>query len=218
LSASESALATEFPGGGLVIDTRPEPETIRSTIEAATRGEAAAGDELIQLLYSELRHVARGLLGRLPPGNTLQPTALVHEAYLRIADREPETWEGRKHFFAAAARAMRDILVDNARRKYALRRGGDRRRVEMDIEPAVIDLPFDDILALNEALERLERSDERKAQIVHLRYFAGLSVDETAALLGISSATVDREWRYVRVWLEREIDGRKQRDRGEPLE
>ncbi len=139
-------------------------------------------------------------LARQPPGQTLQPTALVNEVYLRIAGEGNVTWEGRQHFFFAAARAMRDILVEQARRKAGPKRGGRLMRQELDEACAVLEPPSDDVLAIHEALEELEASDLLKAQIVLLRYFAGLTMVETAALLGLPERTLGRQWRYIRAW------------------
>lgn len=170
-------------------------------------GSLADSEKLLVLVYGELRKLARALMARTPPGNTLQPTALVHEAYLRLVGNVESSWNGRGHFFAAAAQAMRQILVDQARRKASLKRGGGRNRIEgRDVEPS-IEPPVVDILALDEALDRLKRDDPSKAQIVLLRYFAGLSREETAAALGMSVRTLDREWRYIIARLHREVAG-----------
>ncbi len=191
--------------------TEPAVELIHRTVVAATQGDERASSELLPLLYDELRRLARSLMARRGQGQTLQPTALVHEAYLRVAGREHGSWEGRKHFFGAAARAMRDILVEEARRKGAIKRGGGRRRVGLEgtaLEGAALALepPREDMIELDQALCELERHDARKARIVMLRYFAGLSLAETAAVLDVSVATVDREWRYSRAWLLRRFD------------
>ncbi len=188
------------------------PELLRRTFHSARGGDKEAAARLVPLLYDELRALARSLLRRRPPGQTLQPTALVHEAYLRLAGTEDPGWEGKGHFFAAAARAMRDILVDEARRKAAQKRGGDRERVELEGVAASIEPPEEDILALEEALGRLEKGDPRKGQLVTLRYFAGLSMGEAAAVLGVSLSTVEREWRYARAWLYREVRGGGKRE------
>jgi RNA polymerase sigma factor (TIGR02999 family) len=156
---------------------------------------------MLPLVYGELRKLARARLAKVPPGNTLQPTALVHEAYLRLAGSEAEGWKSRGHFFGAAAQAMRQILVDQARRKAAAKHGGDQQRVDADDWELAIEPPAEDILALNQALERLEQRDEHKARIVMLRYFGGLNREETAAALGMSVRTLDREWRYIVAWL-----------------
>jgi RNA polymerase sigma factor (TIGR02999 family) len=141
-----------------------------------------------------------------PPGHTLQPTALVHEAYLRLIGKDGAEWEGRAHFFGAAARAMRDILVESARRKAALKRGGARKRVDVEPEALAVEGPrADDLLALDEALRKLEDEDPRKGRIVDLRFFAGLEMAEIAELLGVSEATVKRDWRYIRARLHKEL-------------
>ena len=140
-------------------------------------------------------------LARQAPGQTLQPTALVHEAYLRIAGDSNVTWEGRKHFFFAAARAMHDILVEQARRKAGPKRGGGRQREELDEACAILEPPSDDVLAIHEALQELRDRDPLKAEIVLLRYFTGLTMDETADVLGVAKRTLDRQWRYIRAWL-----------------
>lgn len=166
------------------------------TLDAAAAGNRKAAAELLPLVYEELRRLARARLGRQPPGATLQPTALVHEAYMKLIGTADPGWDNRAHFFGAAAQAMRNILVDQARRKGAVKRGGHVSRVE-DFEP-VIEPPAEDILALDEALTELEKQDERKARIVMLHYFGGLTLEETAAALKISVPTVQREWRFTR--------------------
>lgn len=159
-------------------------------------GDRFAASELLPLLYDELRAMARARMAILPPGQTLQATALVHEAYMKLVPGTDPGWDGRGHFFAAATRAMRQILVDQARRKGAAKRGADRQRVNIDDVDLALEGPGEDILALNEALDTLEREDERKAEIVMLRQFAGLQREEIASALGISARTVDREWHY----------------------
>ena len=173
-------------------------------LSAIEQGEPHAANELLPLVYAELRKLAAHKLAEEPAGQTLQATALVHEAYVRLVDvREPPTWDSRGHFFAAAAEAMRRILIDRARRKHSGKRGGDRRRVDLDGNAIVAPTgeAADDLLALNEAIEQLERAEPLKAQLVKLRYFAGLSLEETAAALGISPATAKRYWVYARAWL-----------------
>jgi RNA polymerase sigma factor (TIGR02999 family) len=182
-----------------------DPKPVTQMLLAAAKGDPEAAASLLPLVYDELRTVARSRLKKLPPGQTLEPTALVHEAYLRVIGVEDPGWEGRNHFFGAAARAMRDILVEQARRKASLKRGGDRKRVSADVEEPVIEPPSDDILAVDEAVKRLEEEDPRKGQIVNLRYFARLTTAETATALGVSVGTVEREWRYIRAWLECEL-------------
>lgn len=186
----------------------PPTSTFEQTLSAASRSDRQAAAELLPLVYNELRTLARARLGQVPVGNSLQPTALVHEAYMRlIGDRDPG-WDTRGHFFAAAAEAMRQVLVDQARRKKSLKRGGDRKRIDgiEDFEVPLVS-PVEDILSLDEAIERLRADDERKAQIVTLRCFAGLNREETAAALGISVPTIDREWRYIVARLHKELDG-----------
>jgi RNA polymerase sigma factor (TIGR02999 family) len=161
--------------------------------------------ELLPVVYAELRRLAAALAGRLPPGQTLQPTALVHEAYLRlVGDRDPG-WNGRRHFYGAAARAMRDILVEQARRKGARKHGGGGQRVDLTEGLAIIEPPADDLLAVDEAIQTLQAEKPHLAEIAMLRYFAGLSTDETAAVLGISASTLAREWRFARAWLARRL-------------
>jgi RNA polymerase sigma factor (TIGR02999 family) len=158
-------------------------------------------EDLVPYLYAELRRLAGSLMKRTPPGQTLTPTALVHDAYLRLVDPRAEGWSGRTEFFTAAARSMRDILVEQARRKASIKRGGDRRRSEKDVAEIPIEAPSVDVLALDQALAVLEAEDARKAQIVHLRYFAGLTDAEIAEMLDCSTRTVEREWRFVKAWL-----------------
>lgn len=161
--------------------------------------------ELLPLVYDELRRLADQHMACEPPGQTLQPTALVHEVYLRLAGQLGSDWQNRAHFFAAAAEAMRRILVERARRHGRLKRGGGRERVPLvDVPdpPAEVDV---DLVALDEALGRLETLDPRKAQIVNLRYFAGRTIEETAEVLGVSAATVKSEWKYAKAWLHREL-------------
>lgn len=184
----------------------PSHERTDSPRQSATTptGTPPNGDELLSRLYHELRQLARSRMRNLPPGNTLQPTALVHEAWLRLKPQESQ-WNSRGHFFGAAARAMRHVLVDQARRKARLRHGGAQLRLDIDDVELAIDVPVDDLLALDEALERLERDDPRKAQIVQLKYFAGLEREEIAEILGISLRTVDRDWRYSVARLQRDL-------------
>ncbi|WP_165226846.1 ECF-type sigma factor [Aquisphaera insulae] len=157
--------------------------------------------ELLPILYAELHRLAAALTSRLPPGQTLQPTALVHEAYIRLMrDRDPG-WEGRRHFFGAAARAMREILIEQARRKAGLKHGGRAQRVELAEGLAWIEPPAGELLALDEAIQQLQAEDAHLAEIVLLRYYAGLSVQETASVIGISVSTLKRDWRFARAWL-----------------
>ena len=161
--------------------------------------------DLLPVVYAELRRLAAAMAGRLPPGQTLQATALVHEAYLRLVGDHDPGWQGRRHFFGAAARAMRDILVEQALRKGAHKHGGGGHRVELTEGLAIIEPPADDLLAVDEAIQELQVEKPHLAEIAMLRYFAGQSVDETAAVLGISASTVAREWRFARAWLARRL-------------
>jgi RNA polymerase sigma factor (TIGR02999 family) len=173
--------------------------------------EKERASELLPLVYDELRQLARSRMAKEQSGLTLQPTALVHEAYLRVAGDDAPKWDKKGHFFAAAAIAMRRILVERARHYQRLKHGGEQQRVswEPDLEPGAGagagDMDLADVLAVDEALDRLEQIDPRKAQVVMLRYFAGLSVEETAMALQLSPATVKNEWAFARVWLYRQL-------------
>jgi RNA polymerase sigma factor (TIGR02999 family) len=157
--------------------------------------------ELLPEVYAELRRLAAALTVKLQPGQTLQPTALVHEAYLRLVRNQDPGWEGRRHFFGAAAQAMRDILIEQARKKDTLKRGGGSRRVELAEGLALIAPPADDVLALDEAVGLLQAEKPLLAEIVMLRYYTGLSVEETAGVVGRSVRSVVRDWRFARAWL-----------------
>jgi RNA polymerase sigma factor (TIGR02999 family) len=161
--------------------------------------------ELLPVLYAELRRLAAALTARLTPGQTLQPTALVHEAYLRLVRDQDPGWEGRRHFFGAAAQAMREILIEQARRKGSLKHGGQAQRRELTEGLAWIEPPSGDLLALDEAIQRLQAEDAQLAEIVQLRYYTGLSVEETASVVGVSVSTLKRDWRYARAWLARRL-------------
>jgi RNA polymerase sigma factor (TIGR02999 family) len=181
-------------------------------LSAIDQGDPRAAEQLLPLVYEELRRLAAQRIGHETPGQTLQATALVHEAYLRLvaspgwAQGEPQ-WNSRGHFFAAAAEAMRRILVERARHRKSQKAGGDRQRADLDyIEPAVAE-PDVDLLALNEALTKLEAQDRRKAELVKLRFFAGMTIEEAAQALGISTSTADNDWAYARCWLRVEIEG-----------
>jgi RNA polymerase sigma factor (TIGR02999 family) len=181
-------------------------------LDAIERGDVKATDELLPLVYGELRMLAAQKLAKESPGQTLQATALVHEAYLRLVGDEGQAWNSRGHFFAAAAEAMRRILIDNARRKQRLKHGGNFRRAdteEVALLPDETGLTLggscDDLIALDEALERLAQKDKVKADLVKLRFFAGLTGEQAAKVLGISHNTADRYWAYARSWLHLEI-------------
>ena len=170
-------------------------------INAIEQGDPEATEKLLPLVYEELRVLAAQKMAQEKPGQTLQATALVHEAYIRLVGAEAGNWKGRTHFFAAAAEAMRRILIENARRKKRLRHGGDKQRVEMQDADLTIDAPCDELIALDEALTKLGEEDPAKADLVKLRYFAGLTLEQAAEMLGISRATADRYWSYARAWL-----------------
>lgn len=170
---------------------------------AAPEREPAA--DLLPGLYDELRGLAAALTRKLAPGQTLQPTALVHEAYLRLVGTTDPGWEGRRHFFGSASRAMRQILVEQARRRAAIKHGGAGQRMDLIDDLAVIEPPADDLLALDDAIQQLHHYDPKLAEIVNLRYFAGLSVDEVAEVIGSSPRTVFRDWRYAKAWLAKKL-------------
>jgi RNA polymerase sigma factor (TIGR02999 family) len=184
-------------------------------LSAIEQGDSHATEQLLPLVYDELRRLAAQKLAREAPGQTLQATALVHEAYVRLVESERRgsspSWNSRGHFFAAAAEAMRRILVERARHKASLKAGGDRRREALDdIEPAIAE-PDIDILTLNDALAKLEATDPRKAELVKLRFFVGLTIEEAAQALGVSTSTADNDWAYARCWLRLEIEGASQK-------
>jgi RNA polymerase sigma factor (TIGR02999 family) len=181
---------------------------VTQILNAIDRGEPGAASQLLPLVYDELRRLAAQKLAQEKAGQTLQATALVHEAYLRLVGRgEEQAWEGRAHFFAAAAEAMRRILVEHARRKKRHKRGGDRNRQPLDEDAIAAPELREDLLALDEALTRLTEVDRRAAELVQLRYFAGLPIPEAAQALGIAPRTADRLWAYAKAWLHREMQG-----------
>jgi RNA polymerase sigma factor (TIGR02999 family) len=169
------------------------------------KGDRSALEQLSPLVYAELRKLAGSYMRKAPPGQTLQPTALVHEAYLKLVDQTQIRWENRGHFFGIAAQAMRHILVDHARSHNAAKRGGGAVRVELDESIAALPGREADLVALDDALRELARIDPRKSQLIELRFFGGLSVEETADVMGVSVATIGREMRLARAWLQREI-------------
>ncbi len=170
-------------------------------LTAIEQGDAKEADKLLPLVYEELRRLAAQKMSRESPGQTLQATALVHEAYIRLVGSETQNWKGRTHFFTAAAEAMRRILIDNARRKKSLKYGGGRQVANLDNAELAIEEPSEDIIALDEALSKLAVEDPVKANLVKLRYFAGLTIEQAADILEISRSTADRYWSYARVWL-----------------
>lgn len=200
-----SSLSSRLP-------SRRRADEVTRVLTLIRGGDGSATSKLLPLVYDELRALARRLMAREPPGQTLQPTALVHEAYLRLLGGA-STWENRAHFFAAAAIAMRRILVERARRRRTRRHGGGLQRFSFDERILSPDPKDAELLALDEALGRLEAIDERASQVVHLRYFAGLGIEETSDLMGVSTATVSRDWTYARAWLRHEMTAGRQKGR-----
>jgi RNA polymerase sigma factor (TIGR02999 family) len=178
-------------------------------LQSMEAGDAKAADELLPLVYGELRKLAAAKMANESPNQTLQPTALVHEAWLRLTGNEDVKWNGRAHFFGAAAEAMRRILIDNARRKSAVRHGGGQQRFDVDDMEIAAPAKDEELLAINDALEEFAKVDKQKAELVKLRYFVGLKVEETAEILGISVPTAIRWWNYSRAWLYQKIQGKK---------
>jgi RNA polymerase sigma factor (TIGR02999 family) len=183
-------------------------------LRAVQGGDARAASELLPLVYNELRRLAALRVSQERPGSLLQATALVHEAYLRLVGEDQPLWDGRGHFFAAAAEAMRRILIEQARRARRVRHGGEVQRQEMPDVAAPGGLPLDELIDLDEALKKLAEQDAVKAELVKLRYFAGLTLEQAAAMLGISRATADRYWVYARAWLYDAIHGRGKGEAG----
>ena len=191
-------------------------EDVTRILNAIEQGDKGATDELLPLIYGELRHLAAQKLSHESPGQTLQATALVHEVYIRLVGLEKQSWANKGHFFMAAAEAMKRVLVDNSRQKKSLKRGGDRERVPLDDvnTPQNDILLSDDLIDLDEALEKLSKRDRTKADLVKLRYFAGLTGDQAAKALGISHATAERYWDYASSWLRLEIVRSRQKHSG----
>jgi RNA polymerase sigma factor (TIGR02999 family) len=178
-------------------------------LSAIEEGDPHAAEQLLPLVYDELRRLAAERMAQERPGQTLQATALVHEAYLRLVDADQaQSWDSRGHFFAAAAEAMRRILIEKARRKQRQRHAGGLHKQPLEENEPAIDSPLDalDLLALNEALDRLEAASPRRARLVKLRYFAGLTLPEAAAMLGIAQSTAEADWTYAKAWLKREME------------
>ena len=180
---------------------------ITELLNLAAAGDAEAARRIFPAIYDELRGIASARLAALPRGGTLQTTALVHEAYLRVVQRSPVGWESARHFYFTAARAMRDILVEEARRKTAAKRGGGVRAVPFDDEAWGFDSTPEDVLALDAALAQLEREDPEGHRLVLLRFYVGLTLEEIARLMGASTRTAERKWRFLKVWLAREVSG-----------
>jgi RNA polymerase sigma factor (TIGR02999 family) len=186
---------------------------ITSLLLDCSRGDQAAYEQLVPLVYDELHRIARREMSKERLGHTLQPSALVNEAFMRLIDYNRVNWESRRHFFRLAAKIMRQVLINYAAARKSAKRGGSAQRVTLDetlVSNVTRTMELDELLALNEALERLEQEDERCAKVVELMFFGGLSEKETAGELGISDRTVKREWRYARLWLRRELVSRDQ--------
>lgn len=184
-----------------------EPTEITTLLQAHAAGDPVALDRLLPRVYDELRRIARARLRRERAEHTLAPTDLVHEAFLKLVPIERVAWQGRTHFFAIASRAMRNVLVDHAERRAAAKRGGGQEALTLEEAGGATEAPLDDLIALGDALARLETVDARQARVVECRFFGGLSLEETAEALGISPATVSRDWTFARAWLHRELSG-----------
>jgi RNA polymerase sigma factor (TIGR02999 family) len=186
----------------------PEPEEVTQILDAVRAGDPQAADKLLPLVYHELRTLAAQKMASEAPGQTLQPTALVHEAWLKLAGSNRQQWRGRSHFFGAAAEAMRRILIDRARRKSSLKRGQDLPLEELHESRIELSLPQDEILAVHEALDALAAEDATAAEVVKLRYFVGMTIPEIAEALEISPRSADRHWVFARAWLKGAIRGK----------
>src|SRR5207249_10617678 len=182
----------------------PDVTRILSQIE---QGDSAAAEQLLPLVYDELRKLAAVKLAEEKPGQTLQATALVHEAYVRLVGDARQEWDNRGHFFAAAAEAMRRILVENARRKNRVKHGGDFDRLEVELAELPTRMQADELIALDEALQKLQQQDPLKARLVTIRFFGGLTIEQASEVLGISRVTAHRYWTFARAWLHQEIRG-----------
>jgi len=193
-----------FRGEGPAL-TGTEPQIVTRLLAAVSAGEPGAADQLLRIVYQELRTMASRKMARESPGHTLQATALVHEAYVRLFGGQEIHWQNRRHFFGASAKAMERILVEHARHKGALKERGGRRKVPLEHAEACFGHDPAEVLTVSDALAKLEQIDRRKAEVVRLRYFLGLTVDEAAESLGVSPRTVDFEWKFARTWLHREL-------------
>ena len=185
--------------------TRPPERNLTQVLQDVGEGRAKASDQLLPMVYEELLIIARQRLRDERAHHTLNATALVHEAYMRLVGDDTAAWENRAHFFGAAARAMRQVLIDYARRRGRAKRGGDQRRIPLSVVDLAVEAPVEDVLAVDRAVEKLAQKDPRMAEIVQLRFYAGLSAEETAAALGLSERTVRREWSLARAWMMREL-------------
>jgi RNA polymerase sigma factor (TIGR02999 family) len=197
-----------YPDSCIAVSEGRSPEAVTQLLVEWQQGDAKAIDRLMPLVYAELRAIAARYLGHESPGHTLQSTALVHEAYLRLIDQRRVQWQNRAHFFGIAAQMMRRILVDHARREHRDKRGGDAPRLSLDAAmAAAAPTPDVDVIALDTALTALAEIDTRAAQIVELRFFSGLTIEETAEVLAVSPGTIKRDWTSARAWLYRELSG-----------
>lgn len=185
----------------------PAPESVTRLLAAAGEGDHNATAELIRVVYADLREMAQVWIGRVPPGQTIQATALVHEAFVRLVGRNEEGWANRAHFFFAAGRAMRDILVERARARGRVKRGGGRHRVNLDSLALAVDAPDEELLALDGVLRQFEADYPWEHRIVMLRFFAGMTNEETAHAMGASLRTIERDWRFARAWLQHHLQG-----------
>jgi RNA polymerase sigma factor (TIGR02999 family) len=183
----------------------PSPTEVSKLLRAAAQGEPMVAEQLLPLVYDQLRALAQKYMRGERAGHTLQATALVHEAYLRLVQNDQIDWKGRGHFYIAAADAMRRVLIDHARKHGAVKRGGDWNNVTLNLAELVAGKGLNELLLVDEALDELTAADPRTAQVVRLRFFAGLEVDETARVLGVSPRTVDREWQYARAWIKKRL-------------
>jgi len=202
LAGMQAVIMGQIPG----VAMGAEPEEITALLRRLRQGDEVAAEELWRLVYEELRRIARAYMRKEAPGRTLQTTALVHEAWLRLADQTQVDWQDRTHFYRVAAQMMRRVLVDHARARLADKRGAGATRVSLEwveIEPTPQKL--EEVLAVDEVLSRLSEFDQQQARIAEMRYFAGMTVDETATALGLSSRTVDREWALASAWLRAEL-------------
>jgi RNA polymerase sigma factor (TIGR02999 family) len=211
VGAPGSSRPFEAAGKTASCTVMPGPSDVSRLLRAWSLGERAAFDELMPLVYEELRRIARRQWRRQRAGQTLDATALIHEAYLRLADQSEVRWQNRAHFFGVAAKAMRHIVVDHARTRRAEKRGGAARRVPLDDVSVAVERPVD-VVALDDALQDLAALDQRKSHVVELKYFGGLAVREIAEVLRVSEETVARDWRLARTWLLRELSKSTQTD------
>ena len=188
-----------------LLHTSYMPSEATQILSAISAGDRSNSDRLMEIVYDDFRGLAASYLGDETQSHTLQPTAVVHEAFIRLVDQDQVDWRGRSHFFAVGATTMRRILVDHARRKAAVKRGGGRQRITLDEELTISPQRDEDVLAIDEALDKLAEIDQQRSRIVELRFFGGLTNDEVAKVLGVSKRTVQKQWAGTRVWLRRQL-------------